>query len=95
MLRNLFRSTTNIDAYEQFLHNLPFQLSGQEPPPSAAQSIRQDNVSVSGSLASGQPDERGLKLNLPKRRPTVKVGRNDPCPCGSGKKFKSCCGKEG
>ncbi|MGX5149687.1 SEC-C metal-binding domain-containing protein, partial [Enterobacter hormaechei] len=20
-----------------------------------------------------------------------KVGRNDPCPCGSGKKFKSCC----
>ena len=23
----------------------------------------------------------------------VKVGRNDPCPCGSGKKFKKCCGK--
>ena len=23
-----------------------------------------------------------------------KVGRNDPCPCGSGKKFKSCHGKE-
>ena len=23
----------------------------------------------------------------------VKVGRNDPCPCGSGKKFKYCCGK--
>ena len=22
----------------------------------------------------------------------VKVGRNDPCPCGSGKKFKKCCG---
>jgi len=22
-----------------------------------------------------------------------KVGRNDPCPCGSGKKYKSCCGK--
>ena len=22
-----------------------------------------------------------------------KVGRNDPCPCGSGKKFKKCCGK--
>lgn len=32
-----------------------------------------------------------------KRRPppkwtyTVKIGRNDPCPCGSGKKFKRCC----
>jgi uncharacterized protein len=27
------------------------------------------------------------------RRSTPKVGRNDPCPCGSGKKFKQCCGK--
>ena len=26
------------------------------------------------------------------RRDTPKVGRNDPCPCGSGKKFKKCCG---
>ena len=25
--------------------------------------------------------------------PTTKVGRNDPCPCGSGKKYKNCCGK--
>ena len=24
---------------------------------------------------------------------SVKVGRNDPCPCGSGKKYKKCCGK--
>lgn len=27
-----------------------------------------------------------------RRRDTPKVGRNDPCPCGSGKKFKKCCG---
>lgn len=27
------------------------------------------------------------------RREGVKVGRNDPCPCGSGKKFKKCCGQ--
>jgi SEC-C motif-containing protein len=26
------------------------------------------------------------------RRDTPKVGRNDPCPCGSGKKYKKCCG---
>ncbi|HEX7892619.1 MAG TPA: SEC-C metal-binding domain-containing protein [Terriglobales bacterium] len=25
-------------------------------------------------------------------RSGVKVGRNDPCPCGSGKKYKKCCG---
>jgi len=31
-------------------------------------------------------------LNLPKPRIVEKkVGRNDPCPCGSGKKYKSCC----
>jgi uncharacterized protein len=27
----------------------------------------------------------------PYRRNTPRVGRNDPCPCGSGKKFKKCC----
>ena len=27
------------------------------------------------------------------RRDGGKVGRNDPCPCGSGKKYKQCCGK--
>lgn len=31
---------------------------------------------------------------LPFRRDEEKVGRNDPCPCGSGKKFKKCCGAE-
>jgi preprotein translocase subunit SecA len=28
------------------------------------------------------------------KRTTKKVGRNDPCPCGSGKKYKQCCGAE-
>ncbi len=27
------------------------------------------------------------------RRDTPKIGRNEPCPCGSGKKYKKCCGK--
>ena len=27
------------------------------------------------------------------RREEPKVGRNDPCPCGSGKKYKHCCGR--
>ncbi len=27
------------------------------------------------------------------RRESPKVGRNDPCPCGSGKKYKHCCGR--
>lgn len=27
------------------------------------------------------------------RRPEPKIGRNEPCPCGSGKKYKKCCGR--
>ena len=35
-----------------------------------------------------------ILLNWPKPRETQKkVGRNEPCPCGSGKKYKKCCGK--
>jgi uncharacterized protein len=34
-----------------------------------------------------------LRINrVPQKREGAKVGRNDPCPCGSGKKFKACCG---
>jgi len=29
----------------------------------------------------------------PRKRTDKKTGRNDPCPCGSGKKYKKCCGK--
>ena len=29
----------------------------------------------------------------PKKNKEKKVGRNDPCPCGSGKKYKNCCGR--
>jgi hypothetical protein len=32
-------------------------------------------------------------VTMPIRREAPKVGRNDPCPCGSGKKYKKCCGK--
>ena len=34
----------------------------------------------------------GQEINRPVKRDESKVGRNDPCPCGSGKKYKKCCG---
>ena len=46
-------------------------------------------------------DQEAVDLVQPAARPapspgntarTAKVGRNAPCPCGSGKKFKKCCG---
>lgn len=35
--------------------------------------------------------DRLLHRKKPNQRGYVKVGRNDPCPCGSKKKFKACC----
>jgi len=45
------------------------------------------NISTSGPSA---PEE---KIKQPVRASSEKVGRNEPCPCGSGKKYKKCCGK--
>ncbi|MBR3058431.1 MAG: preprotein translocase subunit SecA [Clostridiales bacterium] len=36
----------------------------------------------------------GTETREPAKRDSKKVGRNDPCPCGSGKKYKNCCGKD-
>jgi SEC-C motif-containing protein len=35
----------------------------------------------------------GRMSHKPFRREQPKIGRNDPCPCGSGKKYKKCCGQ--
>ncbi|MDD5085797.1 MAG: preprotein translocase subunit SecA [Candidatus Omnitrophica bacterium] len=45
-----------------------------------------------GSLVSGANERPAEKLQ-PVKHDHPKVGRNDPCPCGSGKKYKKCCGK--
>ena len=34
-----------------------------------------------------------LEARVDAQKQTNKIGRNDPCPCGSGKKYKHCCGK--
>ena len=41
--------------------------------------------------AGDQPEWEPDSLGMPVRDPLRNVGRNDPCPCGSGKKFKKCC----
>ncbi|MBU0759455.1 MAG: preprotein translocase subunit SecA [Candidatus Omnitrophica bacterium] len=51
--------------------------------------------SMSGSSAGPADieDSGNQSESRPYRREEPKVGRNDPCPCGSGKKYKKCCGK--
>ena len=48
--------------------------------------------------AGAAPQPQGASSSQPEKPRTVvregrKVGRNEPCPCGSGKKYKQCCGK--
>ena len=57
-----------------------------------------DNMQYQHPDASGDGDQSAeaersaAPANVP-RRVSEKVGRNDPCPCGSGKKYKQCHGK--
>ena len=44
-------------------------------------------------MVLGRGDDSGQKPKTPVRRTQKKVGRNSPCPCGSGKKYKKCCGQ--
>jgi uncharacterized protein YecA (UPF0149 family) len=46
-------------------------------------------MALSHGLAPGQAAAGGKPLTF--RREQPKAGRNDPCPCGSGKKYKKCC----
>ena len=45
------------------------------------------------SVDGGQSTLENPDIDRTVRREEPKVGRNDPCPCGSGKKYKNCCGK--
>jgi preprotein translocase subunit SecA len=98
VLSNLFRSTTNLMAFEQFLSSLPFNIAqrpdhGQMARTPTAPLPRRENLALAHEEAQEKNGDE-LQLVIPAaRREAPKVGRNDPCPCGSGKKYKNCCGR--
>ena len=83
---SLFRSTTNIEAFKDFLRNLPMNQGRGEVPPSSTTSSAQSQTNNDPEL---EP-----QITLPVTRSAPKIGRNEPCSCGSGKKFKQCCGRK-
>lgn len=64
-----------------------------------ARVTRESKAAVEAADATGKVDRVAEnEAEKPKRMPIVKpkkIGRNDPCPCGSGLKFKNCHGKDG
>jgi preprotein translocase subunit SecA len=98
VLNNLFRSTSNLQAFENFLATLPQFLLREEgptaPTATADARIRQPVGAMAAVGGDGDGDGAGgVSIDLPIRRSLPKVGRNEPCPCGSGKKYKNCCGR--
>ena len=74
---NLFRSASNLENFQKMLQKL--SANATETGPNSEES------------ADGSVKGRSLpKITIKRDEP--KVGRNDPCPCGSGKKYKKCCG---
>ena len=67
------------------LHNHTKQWFIKGYAPNELSSFKNRNVSLAPALAN-------IKADVVDFATRKKVGRNDPCPCGSGKKFKKCCG---
>ena len=99
----VFRTTTSADSFESFLSALPQTLvhdevsllgaggagvpAGMPPPPG-----RPPQGGPSPDRLGGLPPGAMPGTSSTVHRDDSKVGRNDPCPCGSGKKFKKCHG---
>ena len=88
---NIFRSASSLMAFQQFLQNL----SRHEAIHPQAGSYSQADA-TGASRASDVVSEAAAAVAKTKPvRSGPKVGRNDPCPCQSGKKYKHCCGRNG
>jgi len=91
---NIFRSASSMMAFENFLRNIPQQTLHQ-----AASAFGGGTTTASSGGANPKPSDvvsEAAAVVAEKAKPVrtgPKVGRNDPCPCGSGKKFKHCCGR--
>jgi len=90
---NIFRSASSMMAFENFLKNVPQQTMHQNASAfggtttaSSGGARPSDVVSEAAAATEAQAKTKPLRTG-------PKVGRNDPCPCGSGKKYKNCCGR--
>ncbi len=85
--KGLFRSATNLKSFETMISMLSRNVRTQGPS-SATGAV----AATAGGAA--QPGKKPVQLpRVTVRRQGPKVGRNDPCPCGSGKKYKKCHGR--
>jgi preprotein translocase subunit SecA len=99
--RNIFLSASSLNAFEQFFRNLPQRTvhadgsaftSPAGSAPAAAAQLGPESKRASDMVTEATEEIARARARTPVRA-MPKVGRNDPCPCGSGKKYKQCCGR--
>lgn len=67
-------------------------LIDDEPMPDDIDDIRQNSAAMIPRVLPALRKLAQIRASDPSARATRKAGRNEPCPCGSGKKYKRCCG---
>ena len=100
------RQGIGLQAYGQKDPLVEYKLSGYEMFDSMTDSVREDTVKLLFHVRVEQKVEREQVAKVtgtnkddsvqkgPVRRESAKIYPNDPCPCGSGKKYKNCCGRK-
>lgn len=100
------RQGVGLQAYGQRDPLVEYKLSGYEMFDEMTQNIREETVRVLFHVRVEQKVEReqvakvtgtnkdDSAAKVPVKRESTKVYPNDPCPCGSGKKYKQCCGRK-
>jgi preprotein translocase subunit SecA len=89
---HLFRAATSAEAFQSFVRQLPMMYVHEE-----VQSLAARGLAADATAPEDTGNEAALQAALKEKgtpivREGPKVGRNDPCPCGSGKKYKKCHG---
>lgn len=100
------RQGIGLQAYGQRDPLVEYKMSGYEMFDEMTENIKQDTVRLLlrvkleqkvereqvAKVSGTNKDDSGPKT--PKKRENTKIYPNDPCPCGSGKKYKQCCGRK-
>ena len=100
------RQGIGLQAYAQRDPLVEYKMSGYDMFDELIASVQEDTIRLLYHVKIEQKVEReqvakvtgtnkdDTAVNAPKKRENVKVYPNDPCPCGSGKKYKQCCGRK-
>jgi preprotein translocase subunit SecA len=84
----VFKVKVQVEPSSRIQGQKPRQMNAHHQEAASAMAKSAQNSAQNSAMKSGrQAQSVTVVRNVPK------VGRNDPCPCGSGKKYKNCCGK--